>query len=216
MCNAGIPVLDVFQMTESAPVDGKTTVLNNIQKLLVDYFKKEKGETCDKSLFKKDKINNSTGGEVATANLTGNATSSADVNILQAGAPTASLTNLYSSTVGNVQNYVSTVNTGQVYDTTVNAQAYSTTLGTPEISNVAQAYQTTLRNNMPIDASTTLASLQAVQNAKLYGEAANSQVYGTGNIQSGEFASLEKPTSSSKGNNVENIFQGSKKMDFVS
>jgi len=242
MCNAGIPVLDVFQMTESAPVDGKTTVLNNIQKLLVDYFKKEKGETCDKSLFKNDKVSNSTGIEVAAANLTSNATSSADVNILPAGAPTASLTNSYSSTVGNLQNYASTVNTGQIYDATVNAQAYSTTLGTPQISNVAQAYQgapqmpnvahayqgtpqisnvaqvyqTTVKNNLPIDASTTLASLQAVQNAKLYGEAANSQLYGTGNIQSGEFASLERPTSSSKGNNVENIFQGSKKMDFVS
>lgn len=48
MCNVGIPVLDVFQMTESAPTNDKKAVINNIEKILTQYFKRHPYKECVK------------------------------------------------------------------------------------------------------------------------------------------------------------------------
>lgn len=54
MCNAGIPVLDVFQMTESAPPNDRAAVLRTVEKIVTKYFKDRPTKKCTKK--KKTKI----------------------------------------------------------------------------------------------------------------------------------------------------------------
>ncbi|XP_002167809.2 uncharacterized protein LOC100211432 isoform X1 [Hydra vulgaris] len=56
MCNAGIPVLDVFQMTESAP--SEDAVMKSIKNILTKYFKQHPLRECIKKTQKIKKINN--------------------------------------------------------------------------------------------------------------------------------------------------------------
>ena len=46
MCNAGIPVLDVYQMTESAPTNDKDAVVTQTAELLTHYFKDHPTTPC--------------------------------------------------------------------------------------------------------------------------------------------------------------------------
>lgn len=47
MCNAGIPVLDVFQMSESVPWGNKTAVVDAAQHILTEYFKANPVKRCN-------------------------------------------------------------------------------------------------------------------------------------------------------------------------
>ena len=47
MCNAGIPVLDVFQMSESVPWGNKTAVVDAVQHILTEYFNANHVKQCD-------------------------------------------------------------------------------------------------------------------------------------------------------------------------
>ena len=49
MCNAGIPVLDVYQMSESAPTDDKQAVVTQAAKLLTQYFLEHPRKLCIKN-----------------------------------------------------------------------------------------------------------------------------------------------------------------------
>ena len=48
MCNNGIPVLDVFQMSESAPPGDRKTLLRNVEKILTQYYKRNPSKACVK------------------------------------------------------------------------------------------------------------------------------------------------------------------------
>ena len=48
MCNNGIPVLDVFQMTESSPPNDKKAVIKNVDHILTSYFQRHPSKPCVK------------------------------------------------------------------------------------------------------------------------------------------------------------------------
>ena len=47
MCNAGIPVLEVFQMSESVPWGNKTAVVDAVQHILTEYFNANPAKQCN-------------------------------------------------------------------------------------------------------------------------------------------------------------------------
>jgi len=57
MCSSGIPVLDVFQMTESAPPGDEESVIRNTAKILTQYFKAHPTKECIKRTETKKPVN---------------------------------------------------------------------------------------------------------------------------------------------------------------
>ena len=71
MCNAGIPVLDVFQMTESAPTEG--AVLKSIKNILTNYYRKHPSRQCiKKSKVKKENIDESRSSSLMASGIENN------------------------------------------------------------------------------------------------------------------------------------------------
>ncbi|XP_066934734.1 uncharacterized protein [Clytia hemisphaerica] len=55
MCNNGIPVLDVFQMSESAPNGDRKSLLKNVEKILTQYYRRNPAKACVKRTVNKKK-----------------------------------------------------------------------------------------------------------------------------------------------------------------
>ena len=55
MCNNGIPVLDVFQMSESAPPGDRKSLLKNVGRILTQYYRRNPTKACVKRTVNKKK-----------------------------------------------------------------------------------------------------------------------------------------------------------------